>query len=235
MGLCGKIKKAAKKVWKKVKAVARTVVKIVTTIVGRVLGIVDLLFGFAAWPPKKLRLHIVILTNSDGNTVINKTDLEKPISFAKKILKDKFNVKLKPFKKEYVEIISEPAPPFALEVHCDSEAFKEEYKGAGEYFADHTAGWYGVPISLKFPITAFIVADVVDKQGCSLGPLTDYLTLDPGGVKSESTLMHEIGHSCGLWHSKTESNIMFKNPSRGEKVKWFQKNLLRSSRHVMYW
>jgi hypothetical protein len=235
MGLWSKIKKAAKKVWQKVKAVVRTVVKVITEVIGRVLGIFDLLLGFIAWPPKKLRLHIFILTNSDGNPVVNTTDLDNSIAFAKKTLKDKFNVKLLPYSKQFVEIIEEPAPAKALEVSCDFEAFKEEYGDAGEYFAKHTAGWNAIPISVKFPITAFVVENVVNKQGCSLGPLSDYLTIDPEGVKSGSTLAHEIGHSCGLWHSGTVSNIMFKNPNRGNGAKWFQKNLLRSSRHVMYW
>jgi len=235
MGLWSKIKKVAKKVWKKVKAIARTIVRIVVEVIGRILGIVDLFLGFLAWPPKKLRLQIFVLTKADQTTVVNPTDLDNAINFAKKTLKDKFNVKLVPYSKQFVEVIGEPAPSYALEVNCDFEAFKEEYGDAGEYFAGHLAGWTVIPTSLKFPVTAFIVENVVGKQGCSLGPLTDYLTLDPSGVKNESTLVHEIGHSCGLWHSGTKSNIMFKNSGRGNGVKWFQKNLLRSSRHVMYW
>lgn len=235
MGLWSRVKKAAKKVWKKVKAVARTIVRIVTTVIGRVLGIGDLLFGFFKWPSKKLRLHIVILTKANGKPTVNISNLDDSIEFARKLLKEKFNVKLKPYKKNYVEIIEEPAPSYALKVHCDFEAFKEEYGDAGDYFADHVVGLKGIPVSLKFPITAFIVEDVVNKQGCALGPLTDYLTLDPGGVKNASTLVHEIGHSCGLWHSGSKSNIMYGDSDRGGGVKWFQKNMLRSSRHVMYW
>jgi hypothetical protein len=229
-----KIKKAAKKVWSVVKAVVRVVVRVVLTVVGAVLGIADLLLGFIAWPPKKLRLQIFILSDSNGR-LVEPSDLTPAIDYARKVLKDRFNVKLLPYSKNIVEVITEQAPSAALTVHCDSGAMKEEFGEAGEYFAKHLAGWNAIPISLTFPITAFVVDDVIGKQGCSLGPLSDYVTLDLAGVKNASLLAHEIGHSCSLWHSGTQSNLMWSDSNRGDGAKWFQKNLLRSSRHVMYW
>ncbi|HEU5169515.1 MAG TPA: hypothetical protein VFU46_03195, partial [Gemmatimonadales bacterium] len=64
----------------------------------------------------------------------------------------------------------------------------------------------------------FVVRDVMGKKGCSLGPLTDYATLDPDGVKSGNTLAHELGHACGLWHSCSKSNLMWKNSDRSDGV-----------------
>ncbi|MEK7729525.1 MAG: hypothetical protein AAB354_14010 [candidate division KSB1 bacterium] len=232
--LKNKIKKVAKKVWRVVKAVVRVVVRVVMTVIGAVLGIADLLLGFIAWPPKKLRLHIFILSDQNG-PLVNPGDLAPAIEYARKTLKDRFNVKLKAYSENFVEIIPGPAPNAALEVHCDSGAFKEEFWEAGEYFAKHLAGWNAIPVSLTFPITAFVVRDIDGKQGCSLGPLSDYVTIDLAGAKSDSTLAHEIGHACSLWHSKTQSNLMWHDTKRGNGAKWFQKNLLRSSRHVMYW
>jgi hypothetical protein len=195
-----KIKKAAKKVWSVVKAVVRVVVRVVLTVVGAVLGIADLLLGFIAWPPKKLRLQIFILSDSNGR-LVEPSDLTPAIDYARKVLKDRFNVKLLPYSKNIVEVITEQAPSAALTVHCDSGAMKEEFGEAGEYFAKHLAGWNAIPISLK----------------------------------NASLLAHEIGHSCSLWHSGTQSNLMWSDSNRGDGAKWFQKNLLRSSRHVMYW
>lgn len=136
-----------------------------------------------------------------------------------------------------IEFIKEPAPPAALDVGCNLGALEDEFGEAGEFFANHLAGWNVVPILLSFPITVFIVSNVDGKQGCSLGPLTDYITVDLDGANpANPTLMaHEIGHACNLWHSGSKSNLMYKEHDRGDGVKWFQKNLFRSSRHVTYW
>lgn len=230
-----KVKKAAKKVWNAVKSVVRQVVRIVVEVVGRALGVFDLLFGFAAWPPKKIRIQIFILSDQNGNPMVSPGDLTPSIDWARKVFKDRLNVKLKAYGDPIVQTITEPAPSAALNVHCDVEAWGEEFGQAGDYFARHLAGWNAVPVSLTFPVTVFIVNDVSGKIGCSLGPLTDYVTVDRAGVKSITTMAHEIGHACGLWHYDGKSNLMWADNGRGDEVAWWQKNLFRSSRHVMYW
>ncbi|HEX8221834.1 MAG TPA: hypothetical protein VF914_21780 [Chloroflexia bacterium] len=218
-----------------VKALVRVVVRIAATVIGVGLGIFDFFFGFLTWPEKKMRLQIFILSKQAG-PLIDPGDLTASIDYARKVLKDRFNVKLLPYSKNIVEVIKEPAPAAALDVRCDAAAVEDEIGEAGEFFASHLAGWNAIPISLNFPITVFVVQNIEDKQGCSLGPFTDYLTLDLEGVKSENTLVHEIGHVCNLvWHSGSKSNLMWENDDRGDKVNWLQKNLVRSSRHVMYW
>jgi hypothetical protein len=77
--------------------------------------------------------------------------------------------------------------------------------------------------------------DIDHASGCSLGPLTDYVTLDPDGAKNASTLTHEIAHACGLWHQQAKPNLLWRTYNRGDEVKWWQKNIFRSSRHITYW
>lgn len=238
MGLWSKIKSAVKKVVRAVKSVVRVVVKIVVTIINRLtLGLIDLLFGFIAWPPKRLRLHVVILWNEQppggGDPLPSITHLaEAAIERTRRLYKDKFNVNVKPYSKSFIQILTQPpAPDSVLDYEC---GFWQEFGEVGEYFADHLAGWNGIPISMTFPITVFVVRSMKE-LGCSLSVLGDYVVIAREGLMDNVALAHEIGHTCGLWHSSTSDNLMFSTSPAGENVKWFQKNILRSSRHVQYW
>ena len=222
-----------KKVWHSIKAAVRLVVRIVVTVWGLLVGLPDLLLGFLTWPRKKLRYHVFILSDEKG-PLVNPADLAPSIDFFTKTFQDQFNVRVVAYGKPGIEIIKEPAPASALDVSCGGGAFSNEFGEAGEFFAHHIAGWNAIPISLTFPVTIFIVRSIVAKNGCSLGPLTDYVTLTPSAVLAVNVMAHEVGHSCSLWHSLTHSNLMWRDISRGNTVKWFQKNLVRSSRHVQY-
>ena len=240
MGLWSKIKNAVKKVVRVVKAVVRVVVRVVVTIINRLtLGLPDLLLGFLAWPPKNLRLHVIVLWTDPppggGDEMPSITQItEEAIQRTKRIYKDKFNVNVKPYSKSFIEILTDPpAPPTVLDYEC---GIGSEFGEAGEYFANHLAGWNAIPISLTFPITVFVVRDMKgDSLGCSMSVIGDYVVIDRAGLLDNVALAHEIGHTCGLWHSKTSTNLMFESSPAGENVKWFQKNILRSSRHVQYW
>jgi len=232
-------KSLVKRVTRTVKSVGRFFSRLAVTLFGFAIGIFDFLLGFLAWPPKKLRVHIFILSTEKG-PLVDPGALTASVDFATKTFKSGFNVKLRAYG-SMIETIKEPAPPKALNVGCGGDAVDQEFSTAlneaGEYFASHLAGWNGIPISLKFPVTVFIVSDVEDKGGCSIGPLADYVTVDisADGVGTPSLMAHEIGHACNLWHSGTKSNLMYADSDRGDGVKWFQKNLFRSSRHVTYW
>lgn len=234
MGWLSKLKKAVKKAWRVVKAVVRVVVRVVVEVVNRVIGLFDLLLGFLNWPRKKLRCHIAILRDETGQALVAPGDLDLAVQYATRVFSDRFNVDFRAYGKPMVQILDGPAPTAALEVKCDSGALGEEFGEAGEYFAAHLAGWNAIPVSIHFPITVFVVRDVDGKQGCSLGPLTDYVTVDLAGVKTDSLMAHEIGHACGLWHLDDSGNLMFADSARGDNVRWWQKNLFRSSRHVSY-
>jgi len=248
MGIWSSIKKAAKKVWRAVKGAVRWVVKIAAFFVMLAVNIWDLLFDFINWPAKKLTLHIVILSKLDPIDmkivpICQPSDLQPSIDQAERILHERFNVKLRLYASQYAQVLGGEAPEAALKPSCcGADPFGQEFLEQGEWYAGQTAGWVAaIPTSLQFPITAFVVENVICKSGCAIGPLTDYLVIDMSGVNStgmrlnNSTLMHEIGHCCHLWHIGPITNLMWKTSDRGDDTKWWQRNLFRNSRHVTYW
>ncbi len=124
MSLWSKIKNVAKKAWRFVKAVVRVVVRVVITIVNNLtLGLPDLLLGFIAWPPKRLRLHVFILSAepppgggdvSPSTQVVPTQLVQDAIDRTKKIYKERFNVNVRPYSKTFIEVITEPATAEAL-------------------------------------------------------------------------------------------------------------------------
>ena len=124
-------------------------------------------------------------------------------------------------------------------------AMNDEFNEAGDYFAKNTAGWGWLRMNLQFPITIFIVRDIEDKIGCSLGFLTDYVTIDTtpttgsspvSGVSSAYNMAHELGHCCGLVaHSADRKNLMYPDDGRDYNVKFWQKEIVRTSRHCTFW
>jgi hypothetical protein len=232
------IKKKAKQIWRGVKAVVRIVVRVVIEFVQRLTwGILDLLFGFIAWPPKRLRLHVFILWDEQpgGGDPLPPVEqvAQDAVDRMKRIYKDKFNVNVRPYGKTFVEKLAGPFPDSVLDFEC---GLGQEFGEAGEFFAQHLAGWNAIPISLTFPITVFVVRSFKGQDlGCSMSVLGDYVVITRAGLMDNVALAHECGHSCGLWHSGTSNNLMFRSSPAGENVKWFQKNLLRSSRHVHFW
>jgi hypothetical protein len=228
-------KTAANWVAQKAKTVARIFVRVVMTFVGLALGIVDLFVGFLGWPPKKLRLQIVVLSDESGS-LVSEERLRPAIDFARSRLKSRFGVELVPYAPGMVRFLDTPAPDAALKVRCNWGAAGDEFGDAGEFFARHLAGRNADPLGLISPITVFVVADVADRDGCSLGPLTDYVTVDPDGVDDPSLMTHEILHACNLLgHPVPKRNLQYGPRGRGDDVTRIQKNIFRSSRHVTYW
>ena len=214
-----------------IKGIIRVVVRIFVELIHRgIINVFDTLFGFLNWPEKKIRAKIFILMSTEDDRLPAPIDTDRSIDFAKRSFKKNFNVKLLPHLAEepFAELLQKIPPSEALYVKWNAGAISEEFKVAGSFFSSNLSG----PI---YPVTAFVVIDISGKDGCCIGPVTDYLTLDPNGVRIFTTFAHEIGHSCGLWHIRKRSNLMWPHRDRGDEVSWWQKNLFRSSRHVTYW
>ena len=220
----------SQKIWNVITGISRAIARIMIEIFYRwIINLFDTLFGFLNWPGKKIRIRILILKTSTGQPVVSPTELDAAIAYAKKSLMKNFNVSLLPYKqKQFVEFLDKIAPDETLHTRGGPGALAEEFKTTGSFFAANLSGSF-------WPVTAFVVIDIAGAIGCSLGPLTDYITLDQRGARNDSTLVHEIAHACGLWHVKAGSNLLFRNKSRGDNVNWWQKCIFRSSRHVTYW
>lgn len=241
MGFWSRLKKIIKKIVRVVKTVFRIILKAITGLIMRVVHGIGELFFF--WVEKTMTLHVVILRDEAWNEVIQPADVKGAIESAKTIFKSKFNVAIKAYGKPMVQTLGNSAPKAALDVDCDSSAFGEEFGEAGNYFAEHTAGWVGIPISLAFPVTVFVVRSINGKIGCSI-PITDYVTLSSvpttpsstlTGVSNATTLAHELAHTCLLAHRDNKNNLLFPEASRGTDVTWWQKRVARTSRHCTFW
>lgn len=228
-----KIKAAVKWAVRVLKGAARVGSRLLGLGWGLAVGFADLFFGFMLPRAKKLRIQVFILTDATGIKTATDQEVQLAIDFAKDTFKKRFNVELLPYSSSWFETIDEGVPQAALDVNCNFTGLLEEYGEAGEFFANHLAGWNVTPVSGTFPVTVFFVRQIQGKTGCSMGPLTDYVTIEGGAVPS--TMAHEIGHACNLWHSFGRSNLMYKHSDRGDTVHWWQKNIFRSSRHVLYW
>lgn len=240
-----RIKRAAKKVWRAVKAAARVLVKVVLGAVMRVLHIIGSALDPIYMVKKKMRIQVIVLRESELQGLVPEQDLDAAVNTAKQIFLDKFKVEISAYGKPIVQTLPDVAPAHALDVHCDGAAFKEELFGeAGEYFAGKVAGWVAVPISLRFPVTVFVVRSIKDKLGCSI-PIADYVTLSatpktPGstvtGVTSLTTLAHELAHTCLLMHrDHDKANLLYPEHTRGTNVTKWQRWVVRTSRHCTWW
>ena len=81
------------------------------------------------------------------------------------------------------------------------------------------------------PLMVFVVEDLAGFGGCSLGWLSDYVTVKTNSLK---TTAHELGHACNLLHQKDAHNLMHPSSMRLEPVTLtaWQIAVLRASRHV---
>lgn len=198
----------------------------------RLVGILGTLADIIGWEwRKRLRICIVILREEEG-PVATQADLQPHIDSAKRIYDQAANVELIV---EGVHTIEAIAPDLALDVSCDAAAWGEDLWLTGGWFevtANDTCfeGTGRRLIGWASPITVFAVREVGGKLGCSLGPFSDYVTVEG---RNAICIAHEIGHACGLWHNDGSNNLM-NAACGGTTLKKWQRVILRGSRHVTY-
>jgi hypothetical protein len=88
------------------------VVRAVIEFLNRVtLGLLDLLLGFIAWPPKRIRLHVFILWSEpppviEGNPPAPiEQVVQDAINHTKRIYKERFNVNVLPYSKSFIHML----------------------------------------------------------------------------------------------------------------------------------
>jgi hypothetical protein len=123
------------------------------------------------------------------------------------------------------------------EVGCQLRAAAEDLGGFGSWLSlaatrHHLRGGFRRLTGWGAPLMVVAVNSVEDGTlaGCSLGPLTDYVTVS---ADQPVCLAHELGHACNLLHTQTGANLM--NPTcGGAHLSRWQVAVLRVSRHVTY-
>ena len=249
MGFLSGLKKAWKAVKKAVNRVAQVVTAAITTIFNsvklfvigilRIPAMIGTLLGYL--PLRRMRVYVKILSDEQGPLIHTREDRAKLLEAlreARRIFRDQVNVILVPLQdRESIKIIRSSAPKAALEPRCvrNGGAFADDFSDAGTFFREHQVDSVaGILTEYAEPITVFIVKDVQGKKGCCL-VTTDYVTVDLSGIRESPswTLAHELGHANNLFHARSGDSLM-RSGSNGRKdyLKWWQKPLVRSSRHV---
>ena len=203
-------------------------------VASRIVGVPDLVASLAgSRRTKQLQVKIVILRDERGGPVVSAADLDEAVSEAQRVLEREAATRLVPVDDALITIADEPAPTKALDAPCtDNGLWRTDLGPAGPYFRRlRLRGSVG----RGAPITVFVVRDVVGKCGCSLGPLGDYITIDPSGLggRTRGILAHELGHSCGPRHKRDPDNLM-RPRGQGEHLTRWQRAGLRRPRPVPY-
>jgi hypothetical protein len=182
--------------------------------------------------PKLLRLRGLILRDEQGSPVATPEDVAPALAEARRVLREQAAIELLAALEPLVATIEVPAPSTALDAPCAEGSWRADFGTGGAFFRRFSARRRA---GSGAPVTVFVVREVLGKAGCSLGPLVDYVTVDMTALRGRTrrVLVHELGHACGLPHSRAAENLML--PKRmGERLEPWQVAVLRSSRHVTF-
>jgi hypothetical protein len=206
----------------------------VLDLIWRIVGLIGALLDWLGvdWE-KKYRICIIILSKQ-GRPLTSEAALTPTIQSAQAIWKSAANVKL--IVEAVHEVISTDERDRNLVVECDFGAWTDDLFLTGSNFelygnvycfdgaGRRLIGWAS-------PVVVFVVEDVVNKRGCSLGPFADYVTIE---AASPGCLAHELGHAVyPWWHHSDPVNLMHSS-CNGTQLREWQRILMRNSRHITY-
>lgn len=200
---------------------------------------------FGVRRPMTLRLRVVILRDEQGNLLADLEEVLPSIKDAQDIFWRDARIHIQPFDDDFIRQAPGAAPTEALDVSCSADAWQQDLCVAGAYFRQHSArDRRSRATGYASPLTVLITRSMKRANGCALGPIADYATVSLAGLASRAdpctansprtahrVLAHEIGHMCGLLHSKDCQDLMY--TSAGQKLtKTRQVLTIRSSRFV---
>jgi hypothetical protein len=230
---------------------------IVLTVGSVILGLVDFLVGLIGiLPEKKLRICVVILRDEMGDLLATRASLVPLLQNAIDIFRREANVRVIPSAplqfdsgfagreratEDWVHTQTRGRNDSSvLDVACDSGAAGEDLLTVGAQFEllASTACFYSNArrvLGYGAPVVVFIVRSVggTDESGCSLGPLSDYVTVEANRPPDSSVIAHELGHACNLLHVDDRNNLMALG-RMDTRLSRLQVAWLRISRHVTY-
>lgn len=236
---------------------------VVVSLFTQFLGLIDAAAcALGICPEKKLRVCTIIMSDPNGNAFAEKSEIVAELQNTINIYRTEANVRVIPTDsfyytsalsgaevatEDWVQVYNNGRATGPIDVNCQGGAFSEDLGivGAGFEVIACTKCFssnFRRVLGYGAPVVAFYVRTIAGSDGCSLGPLSDYITIEgrdrltAGSILSDA-LPHELGHACNLWHISDSDNLM--NPSAEYKVtgihlkKW-QVVILRNSRHVTY-
>lgn len=195
---------------------------------------------------KKMRVGVIVLNAPDRADVVMPANVMEGLAFAEGVFADQANVKLIPIAKTvtlapgdttpWLRYESQPSPATILDVHCNLTAMLEDLWLTGSYYEYYMATrWFESNFrrvsGIGAPLIVFVVRGIENFGGCSLGPLSDYVTVLPNRL---ICIAHELGHACNLPHTEAPNNVMDQANCEQVRLTAWQVAVLRASRHVSY-
>jgi hypothetical protein len=219
---------------------------IVATLAHAPFGLIEWAFlAMGKKPEKKLKLAVVLYTKEDGLPYADTSKVIEQLEHTAKLYKDKANIKVSSAKataseapsEDWITIHEYPPSEKVLKVGCNKYAFGQDLWVTGTMYQFtaltklfHTN--FRRIIGYGSPVVVYIVEDIHEFSGCSIGPLSDYVTIDSKGLVS---IAHEVGHACTLFHENNdEDNLMHPKGSEKTKLTTKQIAMMRASRHITF-